>query len=424
MENCNNDIIISIVIPVYNAEKYILRLIDSLKSQTFENLEFIFVDDLGQDESMRFVYEWAAVDSRVVILRNEQNLGEGGSRNRGIDAARGLYINTIDPDDWVAPNFYELLYAKAIETSADIIKGTRIRISEETQKEVKPRSDLNKRVGVSLKQGEPLYLRLNYEHQTIIFRQSLIKDEVKYGKSGNSADTTFLLRLCSLPATFAVEEKAYYYYLQRKTSATGEFSLKRSRNEIISFEEQIEYFLQKGSFDKYAYQYCADRYNAYIHRFVHAIEEGKITPQEIESYISDLKMQLVRIPDYTRLYDFDFKIFALIELDIAPRSGLHPDISACKYQVSDWVTYLMVLNGDKRKAEREYFKLYLASYFIRRKRDGASLSVMREELSQMVNELQGSKHKMLFYGIVKDVFIKNFPTYRKTLAKLIFESRK
>ena len=132
MDHSTAEAKISVVIPVYNGEKYISHLIDSLKAQTFTDLEFIFVDDLGEDNSMSFVHEWASTDSRVRILRNEKNLGEGGSRNRGIEASRGIYINTIDPDDWVAEDFYELLYAKAVETSADIVKGTRVMIDEDT----------------------------------------------------------------------------------------------------------------------------------------------------------------------------------------------------------------------------------------------------------------------------------------------------
>ena len=127
MQNDDSEIIVSIVIPIYNAGVYIVRCIESLKAQSMKELEFIFVDDCSEDESMEPVNEWASADPRVKVVRNEQNLGEGGSRNRGIEAAQGIYINTIDPDDWVAPDYYELLYTKAEQTGADIVKGTRIK---------------------------------------------------------------------------------------------------------------------------------------------------------------------------------------------------------------------------------------------------------------------------------------------------------
>ena len=100
---------ISIVIPVYNAYPYIHHCIDSLKAQTLKDLEFIIVDDCSMDRSIEVINDWAREDTRVKVVRNEINLGEGGSRNRGIEEAQGIYINSIDPDDWVSENYYELL---------------------------------------------------------------------------------------------------------------------------------------------------------------------------------------------------------------------------------------------------------------------------------------------------------------------------
>lgn len=409
---------ISIVIPVYNAQNYISHLIESLKAQTFKELEFIFVDDCSEDESMLQVEEWAKDDARVNIIRNEVNLGEGGSRNKGIEAARGIYINTIDPDDWVAPDFYELLWAKAEETSADIVKGTRIKISEETHKELVPRSKLNDVITASLAKGEPLYLRMHYEHQTIIFKQTLLARGVRYGKSGNAADTTFLLKLCSESTTFTIEDRAYYYYLQRKTAATGEFSFRRSRNEMISFEEQIEHFLPEKQVDIYAYRYCSHRFNTYISRFIQACEEGKVTKEQKKQYADDLKALLTRLPNYENLYKLDSRIMAIIELEIVPMKILSAEFTVCRDEVSDYMTYIMALDGEEKEKVCKKMENMLVSYIKERMCAGAAFRTARREIKKMESELKNEEQKNMFHSIAEDVFARDFPDYRKTIVGL------
>ena len=118
---------VSVVLPVYNVEPYIDRCIESLQAQTMDELEFIFVDDCSTDGSMEAIERWATTDDRVRILRNEQNLGSGPSRNRGIEAACGYYLSFVDPDDYVALDFYELLWRAAEANSfPSIVKGSRV----------------------------------------------------------------------------------------------------------------------------------------------------------------------------------------------------------------------------------------------------------------------------------------------------------
>ena len=118
--------VISVILPVYNVEPYIGACIESLKRQSFRDLEFIFVDDCSTDNSVAVIEDFARTDPRVRIIRNTENLGSGPTRNRGIEAAKGEYLSFIDPDDWIAPDFYERLYAKADR------KSTRLNSSHPT----------------------------------------------------------------------------------------------------------------------------------------------------------------------------------------------------------------------------------------------------------------------------------------------------
>ncbi len=110
---------ISIITPVYNVEKYIHRCIDSILSQTFSDFELILVDDGSPDASGAICEEYAVKDDRIVVL-HQQNRGQAAARNRALDVARGEYIAFVDSDDWVHPQFLEVLYRNIRETQADV----------------------------------------------------------------------------------------------------------------------------------------------------------------------------------------------------------------------------------------------------------------------------------------------------------------
>ena len=111
---------VSVVIPVYNAEKHIEKTINSLLNQTFKDIEFIFVNDGSKDKSLDILREYEKKDSRVIVI-DQENSGPGGARNTGILKARGEYIGFLDSDDTQDKRMYELLYNKAIQGNFDVV---------------------------------------------------------------------------------------------------------------------------------------------------------------------------------------------------------------------------------------------------------------------------------------------------------------
>ncbi len=116
---------ISIIIPVYGVEKYIEKCARSLFEQTYNDLEYIFVDDCTKDESIsilqRVLLDYPDRQSQVKILHNEKNSGQSATRKKGILASTGDYLIHCDSDDWVDHDFYESIAKKADATDADII---------------------------------------------------------------------------------------------------------------------------------------------------------------------------------------------------------------------------------------------------------------------------------------------------------------
>lgn len=116
---------VSIIVPVYNAEAYLARCVDSLTGQTLREIEIILVDDGSVDASPAMCEAFAAADSRIRALHQE-NAGAGMARNRGLALAQGEYVGFVDADDYVDRNMYETLYQAAAVHSADmVLAGTR-----------------------------------------------------------------------------------------------------------------------------------------------------------------------------------------------------------------------------------------------------------------------------------------------------------
>ena len=109
---------ISVIIPVYNVEKYIGQCLDSIVNQTYKNLEIIIVNDGTKDNSMRVVEKYLS-DKRIKII-NKENGGLSDARNKGILASTGSYIALVDSDDLIADTFVENLYDACINAQAMI----------------------------------------------------------------------------------------------------------------------------------------------------------------------------------------------------------------------------------------------------------------------------------------------------------------
>lgn len=111
---------VSIIVPVYNVEKYLKRCVDSIIEQSYKNLEIILVDDGSKDNSFSICKEYESKDSRVRIFHKE-NEGLGLTRNYGIEKSTGEYITFVDSDDYLTLDAVETMVEKAAVTNADVV---------------------------------------------------------------------------------------------------------------------------------------------------------------------------------------------------------------------------------------------------------------------------------------------------------------
>ncbi len=113
------DLLISIIIPAYNIENYIVRCLDSLLNQTYKNLEVIVVDDGSSDNTGKIIDDYASKYENIKVI-HKKNAGVSAARNSGIDVANGDYIGFVDGDDTVDKEMFEVLIDNAIKYDADI----------------------------------------------------------------------------------------------------------------------------------------------------------------------------------------------------------------------------------------------------------------------------------------------------------------
>lgn len=113
---------VSIIVPTYNVEQYLVECLESIVNQTLQDIEIICVNDGSTDNSLKIIQEYASKDLRFKII-DKPNSGYGNAMNIGLDNATGEYIGIVEPDDYIRLDMYEILYNKAKEHNLDMIKA-------------------------------------------------------------------------------------------------------------------------------------------------------------------------------------------------------------------------------------------------------------------------------------------------------------
>ena len=223
-----NGPLISVIVPVYDVEKYLPKCLDSLLAQTWRNLEIIVVDDGSPDGSWDIMQDYARRDSRIQ-LRRQKNGGLSAARNAGLELARGEWIGFMDSDDYAAPEMYETLYRAATEHDAQMAvcslayvmpDGTPLpRTSPITKDEVQTGREALQRLS-----GPQ-----NWYYVTVmnrLYRRSLFEN-IRFPE-GRLHEDEFTAHLFYWQCErVAFVKKALYYYVQRDGSIMHKESTKR-----------------------------------------------------------------------------------------------------------------------------------------------------------------------------------------------------
>ena len=211
-----SDLLISVIVPIYNVERYLEKCILSIQCQTYQNLEIILSDDGSTDHSGAICDHFAALDPRIHVI-HKMNGGLSDARNAGIEAASGAYFMFIDSDDFIAPDTIEKLYDAAREHDCEIAVCNIVRIYDDgtTEPFYHPVDRLTVWTGQqrfeTLKQPSAC---------NKLFRAELFK-EVRFPK-GKFYEDTFVYHVLAYQARqIVLTGQDGYYYLSRRDSILG-----------------------------------------------------------------------------------------------------------------------------------------------------------------------------------------------------------
>ena len=211
---------VSVIVPVYNVEKYLSECLDSIINQTLKNIEILCINDGSTDRSLSILNRYAALDSRIKVISKE-NAGYGHTMNVGTQNAKGEYLGIVESDDYVGRHMFETLYTAAKKSNADIVKSDYFKLwSLDNKKRIKRcktcPSDFFYNRKINAKEFKEVF-DFEMMNWTGIYRTDFIRNnDISYNETPGASfqDNGFWFQTLSLAKTIFYINKAFYYYRQ------------------------------------------------------------------------------------------------------------------------------------------------------------------------------------------------------------------
>lgn len=244
---------ISIIVPIYNVEKYLEKCINSIINQTYRELEIILVDDGSTDGCPNICDEYKKKDERIKVIHKE-NGGLSDARNVGIENSTGRYICFIDSDDIISSKFVEILYGLCLEYNADIVECDYIKFNEEKEIQELRNSDKSVEIINNKEMMRRLYNVKTALRTTIVCNKlykSELFSEIKFpkGKLHEDEFTTYKI-IYKSNITVVINQKLYFYRKNNESIMGKKFNEKRY-DALIAFNERKEFFKKNNDIEFY-----------------------------------------------------------------------------------------------------------------------------------------------------------------------------
>lgn len=288
--------IVSVIVPVYNVEQYLRRSVDSILAQTYQNIEVILVDDGSTDDSGKICDEYAARDSRIIVIHQE-NRGVSAARNAGLDRCSGEYVSFVDPDDWIEKDMFRDMLRAIEEQNADLAVCDEAHVSVKAQDIVlKKASHWPELSGVTTVKYNELYEKIFA--RTAIMCNKIVKRSVIDAHRWNPTlsygeDFVFLLEILEECRSAVIVPNCYYYYYIKRpgnvvSSAINEKSLELLDNTRMVYDE-----LSKRGFPDVGIR----RISVSVNEVLGKISDGDESDPAYGKYISACK-KLAKVPTW------------------------------------------------------------------------------------------------------------------------------
>lgn len=271
--------LISVVVPVYNVEKYLPQSLDSLLGQSYSNLEVICVNDGSTDRSLDILEEYALKDSRIKVV-SQKNSGLGSARNTGLNHASGEFVGFIDSDDWVNPLMYETMLEVIATTKTDFVACAMTVYNDKEQKNIdnltleqedffylKTFDDNLERTAIDVEILRETFFRANVSACNKLFRREFIEgSKLRFLEGIFYEDLFFYVDLIKKVTNFSFIKEKFYNYRKHRLGAITQAHHVKDRIESLCYIYEVnenttneeEVFINPKEFWKYAFHWISE----------------------------------------------------------------------------------------------------------------------------------------------------------------------
>lgn len=289
---------VSIIVPIHNSFQYLHKCIESCLNQTLEEIEIILIDDASSDSSPTLIEEYAIkYPDKIVPIYLEENLHQGGARNRGIQVARGEYIAFVDSDDWIELTMCEELYYAAKTQNADMAGGNCF-ISTENSDKSEQLNYITVEFGEQNIDNLQKYLSgQGFFWNRIYKREYVLKNNIFFPERIFYEDAYFNF-MTALYANCVVKvEKCFYHYYQRTNSTVHVKNSSRAYDRIKVARQIITSCRERGLYNRFKdiidYKFISMSASSILYSCLNGFAKPEIEPlQEIQADMKTL------CPDY------------------------------------------------------------------------------------------------------------------------------
>ena len=257
--------LISVIIPVYNVEKYLEQCVRSVIGQTYKNLEIILVEDCSTDESKKICDMLKKIDNRIIVIENDKNRGLSYARNAGIKTAKGKYISFIDSDDYVSKYFIERLYNLCKSNNCDISQCSYEIFNNDILPTQKDKSNEDVKFDENVKSGKEVIYNMYKGKDAVAVVNSIIMcnklyskkifDNIQFPVGHINEDEAVIYKIYYYTDRVAITKDSLYYYrkdVNNDSITSAKFSLKNLYY-INILEQRDEFFKEHKEEELVAY---------------------------------------------------------------------------------------------------------------------------------------------------------------------------
>lgn len=305
-------VMLSVIIPVYNTEKYLERCLETVTNQSYSDLEIIIINDASTDNSDDVIKKFITNHTNIKYYNLPKNIGVGNARNLGISYASGTYIGFVDSDDWIDSDFYHKLINSVLEQNSDIgISGIKTEYDNFQSSEIRyqysyPNVIDNIFALHSLTNEYAHDIKISPIVNNKIYKKAIItENNLKFDESRRSEDNSFSFLSLVYSKKISIVSNTYYHYYQRYGSATHDFNKSYVDDYFYVLSSIREKLEEQNLYTKYKNEYIS-----FINRCINGIfvtlfnnEQQQEIQKKYIAYIIEKCFTMISIQDLINYID-------------------------------------------------------------------------------------------------------------------------